>query len=55
VAGNSCGNTAFGLTTDAVYIHSIWFDAWIGLLVKPYRFGLTMVVSLETIFLSISR
>jgi len=36
-----------------VYIHIIWFAAWIGFRVEPYPFGLlTMVVSLEAIFLS---
>jgi uncharacterized membrane protein len=36
-----------------VYIHIIWFAAWIGFLVEPYPFGLlTMMVSLEAIFLS---
>jgi uncharacterized membrane protein len=36
-----------------VYIHVIWFAAWIGLRVEPYPFGLlTMIVSLEAIFLS---
>jgi uncharacterized membrane protein len=53
VAGNSCGNTAFGFDGGRVYIHSIWFAAWIGFLAEPYPFGLlTMVVSLEAIFLS---
>ena len=36
-----------------VYIHIIWFAAWIGFRVEPYPFGLlTMIVSLEAIFLS---
>ena len=48
----SCWNTAFGLTADTS-IHTIWFAAWIGSLVEPYPFGLlTMIVSLEAIFLS---
>ena len=33
----------------------IWFAAWIGFRVEPYPFGLlTMIVSLEAIFLSTS-
>jgi uncharacterized membrane protein len=36
-----------------VYLHVIWFAAWIGLRVEHYPFGLlTMIVSLEAIFLS---
>jgi hypothetical protein len=36
-----------------VYLHIIWFAAWIGFRVEPYPFGLlTMIVSLEAIFLS---
>jgi uncharacterized membrane protein len=36
-----------------VYIHIVWFAAWIGLRVEQYPFGLlTMIVSLEAIFLS---
>ena len=36
-----------------VYLHIIWFAAWIGLGVEDYPFGLlTMIVSLEAIFLS---
>ena len=36
-----------------VYLHVVWFTAWIGLRVEPYPFGLlTMIVSLEAIFLS---
>ena len=36
-----------------VYIHIIWFAAWIVLKVEQYPFGLlTMIVSLEAIFLS---
>ena len=36
-----------------VYIHVIWFGAWIGFRVEDYPFGLlTMIVSLEAIFLS---
>ena len=36
-----------------VYIHIIWFAAWIGFGVEDYPYGLlTMIVSLEAIFLS---
>jgi uncharacterized membrane protein len=36
-----------------VYLHIIWFAAWIGFLVEPYPFGLlTMMVSLEAILVS---
>jgi uncharacterized membrane protein len=36
-----------------VYVHIIWFAAWIGFKVEAYPFGLlTMIVSLEAIFLS---
>jgi hypothetical protein len=36
-----------------LYIHIIWFAAWIGFRVEPYPFGLlTMILSLEAIFLS---
>src|SRR6188508_2822798 len=36
-----------------VYLHIIWFAAWIGLGVEHYPYGLlTMIVSLEAIFLS---
>jgi uncharacterized membrane protein len=36
-----------------VYIHIIWFAAWIGFRIEPYPFGLlTMIASLEAIFLS---
>jgi uncharacterized membrane protein len=36
-----------------VYIHVVWFAAWIVLGVERYPFGLlTMIVSLEAIFLS---
>jgi uncharacterized membrane protein len=36
-----------------VYLHVIWFAAWIGFGVEPYPFGLlTMILSLEAIFLS---
>ena len=36
-----------------VYLHIIWFTAWIALGVEHYPYGLlTMIVSLEAIFLS---
>ena len=36
-----------------VYLHIVWFVAWIGFRVESYPFGLlTMIVSLEAIFLS---
>jgi len=36
-----------------VYIHVLWFGAWIGFGVEHYPYGLlTMIVSLEAIFLS---
>ena len=36
-----------------VYLHIVWFGAWIGFGVEKYPFGLlTMIVSLEAIFLS---
>jgi uncharacterized membrane protein len=36
-----------------VYIHIVWFGAWIGFGVEHYPYGLlTMIVSLEAIFLS---
>ena len=45
--------TQFAGSMRFVYIHLIWFAAWIGLRVEPYPFGLlTMIVSLEAIFLS---
>lgn len=56
------GLTAFASSTPFLVIHALWFSAWItwntgklGLMVfDPYPFGfLTMVVSLEAIFLSI--
>jgi len=37
-----------------VYVHVVWFGLWIILRVERYPFGLlTMIVSLEAIFLSI--
>jgi uncharacterized membrane protein len=45
--------TRFAGSMPFVYIHVIWFAAWIGLGVERYPFGLlTMIVSLEAIFLS---
>jgi hypothetical protein len=45
--------TQFAGSMLLVYLHIIWFAAWIGLGVEPYPFGLlTMIVSLEAIFLS---
>ena len=45
--------TLFAGSMAFVYIHIIWFSAWIGFGVEHYPFGLlTMIVSLEAIFLS---
>ena len=45
--------TRFAGSMRFVYIHIIWFAAWIVFRVEPYPFGLlTMIVSLEAIFLS---
>jgi uncharacterized membrane protein len=45
--------TRFAGSMKFVYLHVIWFTAWIGLRVEHYPFGLlTMIVSLEAIFLS---
>jgi len=45
--------TRFSGSMMFVYLHVIWFAAWIGLGVEDYPFGLlTMIVSLEAIFLS---
>jgi Protein of unknown function (DUF1003) len=45
--------TRFAGSMQFVYIHVIWFAAWIGFRVEQYPFGLlTMIVSLEAIFLS---
>ena len=45
--------TAFSGSMTFVYLHILWFSAWIGLGVEAYPFGLlTMIVSLEAIFLS---
>ena len=46
--------TRFAGSMQFVYLHIIWFAAWIGLRVEQYPFGLlTMIVSLQAIFLSI--
>ena len=45
--------TAFSGSMRFVYLHVIWFTAWIALGVESYPYGLlTMIVSLEAIFLS---
>jgi uncharacterized membrane protein len=45
--------TRFAGSMRFVYIHVVWFAAWIGFRVEHYPFGLlTMIVSLEAIFLS---
>ena len=45
--------TAFAGSMPFVYLHVVWFAAWIGFRVENYPFGLlTMIVSLEAIFLS---
>jgi uncharacterized membrane protein len=45
--------TGFAGSMKFVYLHVIWFAAWIGLRIEQYPFGLlTMIVSLEAIFLS---
>ncbi|HEX2357947.1 MAG TPA: DUF1003 domain-containing protein [Micromonosporaceae bacterium] len=45
--------TGFAGSMKFVYLHLIWFGAWIGLRIEHYPFGLlTMIVSLEAIFLS---
>ena len=45
--------TAFSGSMRFVYLHAIWFAAWIGFGVEAYPYGLlTMIVSLEAIFLS---
>ena len=48
------GVTLFAGSMVFVYIHIVWFGAWIGFGVEHYPYGLlTMIVSLEAIFLSI--
>jgi uncharacterized membrane protein len=45
--------TWFAGSMPFVYVHVIWFAAWIALGVERYPYGLlTMIVSLEAIFLS---
>ena len=45
--------TQFAGSMAFVYIHVLWFAAWIGFGVERYPYGLlTMIVSLEAIFLS---
>jgi uncharacterized membrane protein len=45
--------TRFAGSMTFVYVHIVWFAAWIGFHVERYPFGLlTMIVSLEAIFLS---
>ena len=45
--------TMFAGSMTFVYVHVVWFAAWILLRVEPFPFGLlTMIVSLEAIFLA---
>jgi uncharacterized membrane protein len=45
--------TAFAGSMAFVYLHVLWFGAWIVFRVEGYPYGLlTMIVSLEAIFLS---
>jgi CBS domain-containing protein/uncharacterized membrane protein len=45
--------TTFAGSMPFVYIHAIWFAAWLILRVEAFPYGLlTMIVSLEAIFLS---
>ena len=45
--------TAFAGSMAFVYLHLLWFAAWIIFRVETYPYGLlTMIVSLEAIFLS---
>jgi uncharacterized membrane protein len=45
--------TTFAGSMRFVYLHILWFGAWIGFRVEHYPYGLlTMIVSLEAIFLS---
>jgi len=45
--------TRFAGSMPFVYVHMIWFTAWIALGIERYPYGLlTMIVSLEAIFLS---
>jgi uncharacterized membrane protein len=48
--------TRFAGSMPFVYLHIIWFGCWIGFGVERYPYGLlTMIVSLEAIFLSTGR
>jgi uncharacterized membrane protein len=45
--------TTFAGSMWFVYVHVVWFAAWIAFRVEAYPYGLlTMIVSLEAIFLS---
>jgi uncharacterized membrane protein len=45
--------TTFAGSMVFVYVHMLWFGAWIIFRIEKYPFGLlTMIVSLEAIFLS---
>jgi len=45
--------TRFAGSMSFVYVHVVWFGAWIGFGVEHFPYGLlTMIVSLEAIFLS---
>jgi uncharacterized membrane protein len=45
--------TTFSGSMQFVYLHALWFGAWIGFGIEGYPYGLlTMIVSLEAIFLS---
>lgn len=47
------GITTFAGSMPFVYLHMVWFAAWIIFRIEPYPYGLlTMIVSLEAIFLS---
>lgn len=47
------GVTQFAGSMTFVYVHVVWFAAWVLIPVEDYPFGLlTMIVSLEAIFLS---
>ena len=47
------GITSFAGSMPFIYIHIVWFAAWIAFRVEKFPFGLlTMIVSLEAIFLS---
>ncbi len=45
--------TQFAGSMPFIYVHIVWFTAWISVGVEKFPFGLlTMIVSLEAIFLS---